>query len=319
MKKALAVLLVLFAVLSALSLDVSRAISSSDVSPIFIRSDGSIEPSTAPIQHTGSVYTLTDNIQNCNITIQRNNIIFDGSGFNLQGPRMDTYNMAAISLNCTNVTLFNFHIFNWNIGVIGVFDNNTIQSNFFSNNYLDVAVYANNYKIVGNLIGPERIVGNNNSVAQNQIKVGDHETGFWIANCTGLKIESNNITFSKIVLIFISTQISEFQVYNNNFLNIENLTMGTLLYPKSSNTKPWDNGVEGNYWNDYAKRYPQAAEIDNLGIGNITYVSEATPNIVDRYPLTKPYNYTLPSSPSVPEFSWLTYYPHYSQQQLLWR
>jgi hypothetical protein len=309
MKKTFVALLVLFAVLSTLSLDVSRAIPSSIVSPIYIRSDGSIEPSTAPIRHNGNIYTLNDNIEEGNITIQRNNIILDGAGFKLQGPGMDVFNVAAISLNCINVTIFNFFITNWNIGILGVFDSNTIQSNHFSNNYYDVAVYANNYKIIGNQIGAERIVGNNNTVSQNQITVGDHETGFWITNCHELKIESNNITFSRSALIFISTQISEFQVYHNNFLNIETLTIGTLLFPKSPNTKPWDNGVEGNYWSDYAKKYPQTVEIDNLGIGNITYVAAITSNVYDRYPLVKPYNYTLPTPPTVPEFSWFVILP----------
>lgn len=310
MKKVLASLLILFVVLSAMMLDVSRAnsLNPSNVSPIYIRSDGSIEPSTAPIQHTGSIYTLTDNIQNCNITIQRNNIILDGAGFSLQGLR-DIYNLAAISMTCTNVTVFNFNISDWNLGILGVYDNNTIQSNYFSNNNLDVAVYASNYKIIGNRIGPERIVGNNNIISQNQIVLGDYETGFWITNCTALKIESNNITFSKLTYFFISKQNSEFQVYHNNFLNIEVLTLGTLLYPKSANTIPWDNGVEGNCWSDYTRRYPQAVEIGNSGIGNITYISEAAPKVIDRYPLVRPYNYTLPSSPTVPEFSWLTILP----------
>jgi hypothetical protein len=311
MKKALASLLILFAVLSALWLDVSRAnfLNPYNVSPIYIRSDGSIEPSTAPIQHTGSIYSLTDNIQNCNITIQCNNIILDGSGFNLQGPGREIYNMAAMCMACINVTIFNFHIFNWSLGVLGAFDNNTIQSNYFYNNIYDIAVYASNYRVIGNQIGPERIVGNYNTISQNQIVLGDYETGFWITNCTALKIEANNITFSKLTTFFISTQISEFQVYHNNFLNIEVLTFGTLLFPKSANTKPWDNGVEGNYWSDYSRRYLQAVEISNSGIGNITYVSEAAPQVIDRYPLIRPYNYTLPSQPTVPEFSWLTILP----------
>jgi hypothetical protein len=309
MKKAFVALLVLFAVLSTLSLDVSRAIPSSIVSPIYIRSDGSIEPSSAPILHNGNIYTLTDNIQNCNITIQRNNITLNGAGFDLQGPGMNVFNVAAVSLNCSNVTIFNFHIFNWSLGVLGAFDNNTIQSNYFSNNIYDVALYANNYKVIGNQIGPERIVGKNNIISQNQIVLGDYETGFWLTNCTALQIESNNITFSRLTTFFISTQISEFQVYHNNFLNVEVLAFGTLLFPKSSNTKPWDNGIEGNYWSDYARIYTQAVETGNSGIGNITYVSKAAPQVIDRYPLIKPYDYSLPSSPTVPELSWLVILP----------
>ncbi|MGD6809661.1 MAG: hypothetical protein ACQCN3_08190 [Candidatus Bathyarchaeia archaeon] len=299
--------MLLVIVFSVMQLNVSLANSAgtSNVTAICIKADGSVEPSTAPIQYTGNMYSLTDDIQNCNITIQRNNIIFNGSGFSLQGPRNANYIVAAISLACSNVTIFNFHIFDWTVGVLGIFDNNTVQSNAFSNNNYDVAVYASDYKIIGNKLGSERIVGNNITIAQNQIILDDYDTGFWITNCTALKIESNNITFSKLTTFFISTQNSKFQVYHNNFLNIEELTMGTLLYPKSINNIPWDNGVEGNYWSDYEKRYPQAVEINNSGIGNFTYVSEAAPKIIDNYPLIKPYNYNLPAPPDISEFNWL--------------
>jgi len=51
---------------------------------IYIRSDGSVEPSTAPIQRVENVYTFTDDIQG-SIIVERDNVVIDGAGFTLQG------------------------------------------------------------------------------------------------------------------------------------------------------------------------------------------------------------------------------------------
>jgi hypothetical protein len=304
MKKPLAVLLILIASLSlsATQFETSKADASPVITPIYIRADGSIEPATAPIQHTDNVYSLTDNIQNSNITIQCNNIILNGAGFSLQGPGNDTHNLAAIRLNCTNVTVFNLTISDWNIGVLGVYDSNIIQSNKFYNNNRDVEVYASNYLITGNHIGPQRLVGKNITVSKNQISLGKYQTGFWLTNCSTLKIESNNVTFSKQTSFFISPQNSHFQVYHNNFLNVEEFTGGTLIFPVLD--IPWDNGVEGNYWSDYRARYPRAVEIGNSGIGNTAYVSAIPPEeVTDRYPLMKPNSFESPTPPEIPEWN----------------
>jgi hypothetical protein len=304
MKKTAAALIILIATLSVIQFETAYADTSdtANITPIYIKEDGSVEPSTAPIQHEGNVYNLTDNIQNANITIQCNNIILNGEGFNLKGPGNDLNNLVAISMNCTNVTVFNFTISNWNTGVLGIYDNNTIQSNIFSNNNYDVAVYADDYLITGNQIGYQRIVGNNVTVSKNQITLGDHQTGFWITNCTNLKIESNNVTFHEQTTFFISTQNSHFQIFHNNFLNVEVISWGTLIFPKMA--VPWDNGVEGNYWSDYAERYPDAFQVGNSGVGNIEYVSNIPPKeVIDRYPLMKPYSFESPTPPAISEWN----------------
>lgn len=66
----------------------------------------------------------------------------------------------------------------------------------------------------------------------------------------------------------------------------------------------WDNGVEGNYWSDYKSRYPEAVEVGNSGVGNITYVSNIPPKeVTDRHPLMKPYNFETPPPPEIPELN----------------
>jgi len=54
--------------------------------PAFIiRTDGSIEPSTAPLHRDDNIYTLTDNIVGHTIIVERNNIVLNGGGYSLKG------------------------------------------------------------------------------------------------------------------------------------------------------------------------------------------------------------------------------------------
>jgi hypothetical protein len=53
-------------------------------SSININADGSVEPSTAPIEYKGNVYTLTSNISG-GIVVHRSNIFIDGAGYALNG------------------------------------------------------------------------------------------------------------------------------------------------------------------------------------------------------------------------------------------
>jgi hypothetical protein len=52
--------------------------------PIYIQSDGSIDPSNAAIDKAGNLYVLTGNLVDQRIIIQCDNVILDGSGFTIQ-------------------------------------------------------------------------------------------------------------------------------------------------------------------------------------------------------------------------------------------
>jgi len=53
-------------------------------SGIFIRSNGSVDPSTVPIQRVGDVYTFTGDIS-VGIAVQKSDVIIDGNGYQLIG------------------------------------------------------------------------------------------------------------------------------------------------------------------------------------------------------------------------------------------
>jgi parallel beta-helix repeat protein len=189
---------------------------------VYIRADGEVYPSNAPIQRQGNVYTLTDNI-NESIVVQRSNVVVDGAGtYALTGP--DDYESIGIALtDRQNVTIQNFkgiEAFGYglllntssNIRVRG----NTVQLNNRGGVYLYEAtnnsIFENtmtlnmNYDIKLHHASSNdvrknhlrRILleysSNNNSIYANDIHVSGQEgVGFsWSANNN--KIYENNIT-----------------------------------------------------------------------------------------------------------------------------
>ena len=70
--------------------------------------------------------------------------------------------------------------------------------------------------------------------------------------------------------------------YHNNLVN-----NGQNVVIASGAVNYWDNGQEGNYWSDYATKYPNATEVGTSGIGNTPYVLDAGNS--DQNPLLKPW------------------------------
>ncbi len=91
---------------------------------VTIGTDGNIDPSTAPIQRNGNVYTFTGNI-NGYLVVEKGNIIIDGAGFTLQGSgslgSADYYEIGpwtGIYLqNAVGVTIRNLRIQNFCYGI----------------------------------------------------------------------------------------------------------------------------------------------------------------------------------------------------------
>jgi parallel beta-helix repeat protein len=137
---------------------------------IYINADGSVDPSTASIQQDGNVYTLTDNIIEQKIVVERDNIIIDGADFNIQG------NGAEVGIDITyrnNVTIKNIQIIGAGIHLVGA-NNNTIFRNLIASNHHGISFLGeSNYnKIIGNtLMDNERGVyfhqSYNNSIYDN--------------------------------------------------------------------------------------------------------------------------------------------------------
>jgi hypothetical protein len=262
---------------------------------ISINADGSVK-GTDKIQRNGNTYHLTDNLFNSPIIILLNNIVLDGAGFTLQGmAEWDT--PAAINLTCSNVTVKNFNIIRWEVGILGAWNNNKIINNTVTKCERAMAIYADNYDVTRNSLltdtyGIRILNGNNHSFSGNQLI--DNSFGFSTNNSTGNIVVANDFQNN---MIAVEASNSSFTVYHNNFIDQNNDFIGgfhTHILSTGNAISPWDNGYPsgGNYYSDYATRFPNATEIDKSGIGSAAYIVDNYSGVVDRYPLLNPVNIT---------------------------
>jgi hypothetical protein len=230
--------------------------------------DGTVEPTTAPIQNSGNTYTLTGNIYGL-IVIERDGIVLDGAGYTLHGgyngtkedPWMigdgpptgpaSTSNTSlwtiGIDFNAAlkpgNVEVKNFIIKDFYIGIYVWTPNNIVKDNAITNN------------IVGVLMSGDCNIIQNNYVADN-----DEGVFFGVNNVGTAPL---NITLA-----------------GNSF--IDNNVQFTGCYCEEYNMTEemhhWDNGAKGNFWSDYT-----GTDTNGDGLGDSPYVID--PKNQDRYPL----------------------------------
>ena len=81
---------------------------------VYIQSDGSIDPVSAPMSRNGNVYALTGNLSGFVLDIRRSNAVFDGAGFSIPGTGHD---YAILLTGVSNVTVKNFIITDRNVDI----------------------------------------------------------------------------------------------------------------------------------------------------------------------------------------------------------
>jgi parallel beta-helix repeat protein len=167
---------------------------------IYIRADGSIDPSTAPIATIDNVtYTFADDI-NDSIIVERDNIVIDGNGFALQGYG-GLYGENGFSLiNTINVTIKNANIENF---CRGIYLNSTygvvLSGNIITNNQQDgiVSYVSSNNTILGNRIenywnGIYLYQSSNHTVCRNNV-TSFASDGLMLSDSSHNTISGNNI------------------------------------------------------------------------------------------------------------------------------
>lgn len=264
---------------------------------ITINSDGSITPSTAPIQKTGNTYSLTSALNGQKIMVNRNNTILDGQGSTVWGLRLDGVSnvtvkrfvvtggyhyggspkglSAGIYLSSTSDALITNNTIREVYDFVAAFGNyepvaaivvtggysNNFSSNILLSNFRGMYFQSSEY----NLITENTIVS---TIAVQKEHGSDNPAGIFFFHA------SNNI------------------VYHNTF-KIERLESTGDYYYDTVNI--WDDGFPsgGNYWGDYS-----AGEIGDSGIGDRPYTIDA--HNTDRYPLLEPFNSTFTASKLTP-------------------
>ncbi|MEM4247504.1 MAG: NosD domain-containing protein, partial [Candidatus Woesearchaeota archaeon] len=267
---------------------------------ITLNPDGSVAPASSAIQMKGNTYVVTENL-NCSICIKKGNIVLDGANHTLQEPG-SRKSSIAITLMASNVTVTGFHISGWKAGVYGAYNNNTITNNVFINNHQAVAIYASNYVVSKNSISDSNIAilinsgaqqpqGDVNHIIHNQLF--NNNWAFDISDSNGTTITRNNVIDNTVILTLgtlkaNATIAGAHMFYLNKFVNNTQVLHVPFWGPFVSSAVTispagrCDNGSIGNYWSDYYSKYPNASEIDHLGIGDTPYsITEIVPWSID--------------------------------------
>jgi hypothetical protein len=223
---------------------------------ITIKADGSIDPSTAPIQRSGDVYTLVGDIDDY-VLLERNNTIFDGAGHAVGG----IYGPLAVQVAyewqvnaTTNVSIVNavingdgiFFLASYN----SIFANNTLNNgrgldctgdgNVIANNTVNsgrgIAGSGNgnmisgnrltncNYTFVENNPPPYGIgiTGSNNTLVGNYI-VGTNGTAIILGTSSFNTIFGNHLANNKLGIstqtLYTAGYVYDNTIYCNNFVN----------------------------------------------------------------------------------------------------
>jgi len=254
---------------------------------ITINADGSITPSTAPIQQTGNTYKLTSDVEG-SIAVKRSNMVLDGNGHAVTNGYISTYDVS-------NDTVKNFVITGGTFGIAFSGTSCVIANNTITGTGNGVMSMVNPTAAIGVTGDSNIIIGN--ILANNYVGIdffeGDNNT------VIGNTIENNRSPYVSVAAIeFWDSSYNT--IYHNNFINNSRQADDSLGCV-------WDAGypLGGNYWSDYQKRYPNAAEIDNSGIGDTPYVMKTWYRQLDsqnqdRYPLLEPFTsatYLLQTTP----------------------
>jgi len=215
---------------------------------IYIRADGSIDPSDAPISTVDNItYTLTGNITSDadGIVVERGNVIIDGAGYTLQGT--GAYS-RGISWGVSNVTIKNANVKNFHRCIwLDRSANNTIYgNNITASEWNGICLnYSSSNTIYGNNITNTEFgillvnYSSSNTIYGNNITNGGGGISLWDSSNSNT-IYENNITNARYGISLLPSSNST--IYGNNITNNVGYT-GIYLFGSSSNNKIYGNAI----------------------------------------------------------------------------
>jgi len=282
--------------------------------PIVITADGNVE-GTGKIQRLGDLYKLTGDIktshQGSGITILRDNITIDGNGFSItnnagvavgiklngrigvtvKNLQVENFTEGILITNCTKIAIYNCSITRCGCGIsLGLVYTSkalTISHNNITENHQGIqmvgtydSLFTNNYVAI-NSPGINMMGSHNNTITQN-LFYGNTQGAIRTSGATNNTIYRNN---------FINNSASGIQV-SNPWL---------VMYTTEHNV--WDDGFEGNYWNDFKERYPNATETDGNRVWDTSYfINERN---IDRYPTVNPFSFEVGQREQGQSLDWI--------------
>jgi parallel beta-helix repeat protein len=269
---------------------------------IYIKANGDVSPSSAPISRNGDTYRLTGNITGNlvdGIDIQRNNVVLDGAGFTVNvTSQIGSYGIYMNGVS--NVTIGNVSIRSFQDGIYERSCSNCdiAETSLFSNGngiYYQQSslntVEANNITM-NSYAGIFLEMSQNNYISRNRL-ANNHVGAIRLQDFSSYNsIVGNDFADSTWYGVYIIWSCYFNRVFHNNFVN----NTVQAYVDSSSSGNVWDDGYPsgGNYWNDYTGvdsfNGPGQNEIGSDGIGDTPYAVYASN--MDNYPLMDAWNPT---------------------------
>ncbi len=217
-----------------------------------IRADGTVFPSSAPIHRDGNVYTLTgdltaDSAAEAGLTIETDDIIFDGAGYTLQGlDNQSGINLPSQGLGEAgrrNVTIRNVRIEGFHVGIqlwysinITITGCTTNSINLFGSNYTTIT--ENNIGTIELTASSKQnsIIGNTIANSEHGIKIEWSPNNIFrentVVNCTYPLTVETSITTDEDWIQFIDSSNTIDGKPIHYVVNKNDLTFGPTDFPE---------------------------------------------------------------------------------------
>jgi len=241
---------------------------------IYIMSDGTVHPHTAPIHRDGNIYTLTDNIFE-SIVVLRSYIVIDGNGYKVEG--MDAYDIGIDLSHRNNVTVKNTEVtgFLWNgIKLVDSMNNKVLENNVSNNGVGMNVAYSDNNIIIRNTFhdnnwGGVDITGVNNTVIGNTV-VDTGRGGISLVGYGGNTISSNVVSDNYYGGIDLFGSTGNFILRNN--VSNNGGCCGGIFLADASNRNTVVHNIVANYSGHgiYLRDSHNNAITDNVVSGNLS-------------------------------------------------
>jgi len=233
----------------------------------------------------------------------KENTIINGPINNVTDNLLIVFYVSANHVNISSFTITNNVIdFDlpqpsiFSIGILIKANNTTIQGNIIKENTFGISLDNSFYNNITtnimtdnfiqiNLLGSSENIVENNDITKNNQK----PSKFLQVNervCVSLDIAYNNTIINNTISNISGIGIQSTSTCENNLLYYNNFINNTENANDSGNNR-WDNGQQGNYWDDYNE-----SDKNNDGIGDI-YYNIPNGNNKDKFPLMMPYDGTF--------------------------
>ena len=281
---------------------------------IYIRADGSVDPSGAPVLRQGDKYTLTGNIKSNShgIVVERDSIVLDGNGYTVQGAGsgygISFSGRSNVTIRNTRIKAFDYGVFLTSSSYNTIYGNNitaiigagiyfwsssnynsVIENNITGNNFYGILFgYSSGNVVSGNNMANNyygiRLSPSSNSFVRGNNITANSYAGIRLDTSSNYNnVSENNIT-NNARGIYLSLS-SNNRFHHNNFIG----NTQQVCFFESGYANAWDDGYPsgGNYWSsytgidNYSGQYQNETGSDGLGDTPL----QINQNNKDNYPI----------------------------------